>query len=75
MSHHAQQASQRGDKQQHRELWPAYNPNLAPLQAASEGLFQQTRLDFNFCRFEPECLAVELRQFVDRAWRPATSTP
>jgi hypothetical protein len=43
MSHHAQQASQRGDKQQHRELWPAYNPNLAPLQAASEGLFQQTQ--------------------------------
>jgi hypothetical protein len=32
-----------GEKQ-HRELWPAYNPNIAPPQASTEGLFQQTRL-------------------------------
>ena len=27
----------------HRELWPAYNLNLAPPQASTEGLFQQTQ--------------------------------
>jgi hypothetical protein len=27
-----------------RELWPAYNPNLAPPQVSTQGLFQQTRL-------------------------------
>jgi hypothetical protein len=25
------------------KLWPAYNPNLAPPQASTEGLFQQTQ--------------------------------
>jgi hypothetical protein len=44
VSHHEQQASKCGGEQQHRELWPAYNVNLAPLQASIEGLFQQTRL-------------------------------
>jgi hypothetical protein len=47
VSHHEQQASECEDKQRHRELWPAYNPNLAPPQASTEGLFQQTRLVFN----------------------------
>jgi hypothetical protein len=44
VSHHEQQASECEDKQQHRELWPAYYPNLAPPQASTQGLFQQTRL-------------------------------
>jgi hypothetical protein len=35
----------------HRELWPAYNPNIAPPQASTEGLFQQTRL-FTTVAFE-----------------------
>src|SRR5205823_4419053 len=43
-SHHEQQASQCYGEQQHRVLWPAYNPNLPPLQASTERLFQQTRL-------------------------------
>src|SRR5215469_3386909 len=42
-SHH-EQASKRNREQQHRVLWPAYNPNLATRQASTEGLFQQTRL-------------------------------
>src|SRR5262249_43561273 len=42
--HHEQQASECSGEQQHRELWPAYNPNLALPQASTEGLFQQTRL-------------------------------
>src|SRR5258708_4225432 len=44
VSHHEQQTSKCEDKQRHRELWPAYNANLAPPQASTEGLFQQTRL-------------------------------
>src|SRR5215467_11080215 len=43
VSHH-EQASKRNREQQHRVLWPAYNPNLAARQASTEGLFQQTRL-------------------------------
>jgi hypothetical protein len=42
--HHKQQASECDGEQQHRKLWPAYNPNIAPPQAPTEGLFQQTRL-------------------------------
>src|SRR5215472_7632975 len=42
VSHHEQQASEHCTEQQHR--WPAYNANLAPPQASTEGLFQQTRL-------------------------------
>src|SRR5262252_8138968 len=42
--HHEQQTSECSGEQQHRELWPAYNPNLALPQASTEGLFQQTRL-------------------------------
>jgi hypothetical protein len=42
VSHH-EQASKANRQQQHRVLWPAYNPNLAPLQASTEGLFQQTQ--------------------------------
>jgi cell division septation protein DedD len=41
--HHKQQASECDGEQQHRELWPAYNPNIAPPQAPTEGLFQQTQ--------------------------------
>jgi len=41
--HHEQQASECNGEQQHRELWPAYNPNAAPPQASTEGLFQQTQ--------------------------------
>src|SRR2546429_44036 len=44
VSHHEQQASKWNGEQQHRVLWPAYNPNIAPPQASTEGLFQQTRL-------------------------------
>src|SRR6476646_381937 len=44
VSHHEQQASKCHGEQQHRELWPAYNANVAPSQASTEGLFQQTRL-------------------------------
>jgi len=44
VSHHEQQASKCNGEPQHRVLWPAYNPNIAPLQASTEGLFQQTRL-------------------------------
>src|SRR5947207_12225614 len=44
VSHHEQQASKCNGEQQHRVLWPAYNPNLTTLQASTEGLFQQTRL-------------------------------
>src|SRR5713101_3735086 len=59
VSHHEQQASKWNGEQQHRVLWPAYNPNLAPPQASTEGLFQQTRLCLlknlgsrhAFCRF------------------------
>jgi hypothetical protein len=42
-SHHEQQASKCNGEQQHWELWPAYNANLAPPQASTEGLFQQTQ--------------------------------
>src|SRR5215472_12145280 len=41
-SHH-EQASKANREQQHRVLWPAYNPNLATRQASTEGLFQQTQ--------------------------------
>src|SRR6266704_2496935 len=44
VSHHEQQASKCNGEQQHRVLWPAYNLNIAPPQASTEGLFQQTRL-------------------------------
>src|SRR6478752_4354211 len=43
VSHHEQQASKWNGEQQHRELWPAYNANVAPSQASTEGLFQQTQ--------------------------------
>src|SRR6266849_5211180 len=43
VSHHEQQASEGNGEQQHRELWPAYNPNPAPPQASTERLFQQTQ--------------------------------
>jgi hypothetical protein len=36
VSHHEQQASECGDKQQHRELWSAYNSNVASPQASTE---------------------------------------
>src|SRR5437773_10050036 len=42
VSHHEQQASKWNGEQQHGVLWPAYNPNIAPPQAPTEGLFQQT---------------------------------
>jgi len=44
VSYHEQQASECNGEQQHRELWPAYNPKAAPPQASTERLFQQTRL-------------------------------
>jgi hypothetical protein len=43
VSHHEQQASKWNGEQQHRVLWPAYNLNIAPPQASTEGLFQQTQ--------------------------------
>jgi hypothetical protein len=39
----SKQASTCNGEQQHRELWPAYDANVAPPQASSEGLFQQTQ--------------------------------
>jgi len=39
--HHEQLASECNGEQQHRELWSAYNLNVAPPQASTEGLFQQ----------------------------------
>ena len=36
----------KANREQHRVLWPAYNPNLKTRQASTEGLFQQTRLVF-----------------------------
>src|SRR6266404_7642059 len=42
VSHHEQQASKWNGEQQHRVLWLAYNLNIAPPQASTEGLFQQT---------------------------------
>jgi hypothetical protein len=41
MSHHEQQASERGNEQQHHELWPAYNLILVREQASTQVLFQQ----------------------------------
>src|SRR5947209_5253200 len=43
VSHHEQQASKCNGEQQHRALWPAYNLNITPPQASTEGLFQQTQ--------------------------------
>src|SRR5215469_7293189 len=43
MSHHEQQASERGNVPQHHELWPAYNLTFVPEQASSQVLFQQQR--------------------------------
>jgi hypothetical protein len=55
VSHHEQQASKHCRKQQHR--WPAYNLNLAPPQAATDGLFQQTRLISKVIQYTyPPCL-------------------
>jgi hypothetical protein len=33
------------------ELWPAYNLNIAPSQASTEGLFQQTQAMSQLCAF------------------------
>jgi hypothetical protein len=41
--HHEQQASECNDEQQHRELWRAYNANVALPQASTEGLFNRHR--------------------------------
>src|SRR5215475_7502944 len=41
--HHEQQTSECSGEQQRRELWPAYNANIALPQASTEGLFQQTQ--------------------------------
>ena len=49
VSHHEQQASERNGEQQHRELWPAYNAIVAPPQASTEGLFQQTQAIAQAC--------------------------
>jgi hypothetical protein len=47
VSHHEQQASKCNGEKQHRVLWPAYNLNIAPPQASTEGLFQQTQPVYN----------------------------
>src|SRR5215831_20199440 len=63
VSHH-EQASKANREQQHRVLWPAYNPDLAPRQASTEGLFQQTRLIAsveNFCSQKPVKAVAKLR--------------
>jgi hypothetical protein len=52
VSHHGQ-ASDCNSEQQHRELWPAYNLNLASPQASTEGLFQQTQAMSQACAFCP----------------------
>src|SRR5213080_934967 len=51
VSHHEQQASKCNGEQQHRVLWPAYNLNIAPPQASTEGLFQQTQALAQACAF------------------------
>src|SRR5215831_11267660 len=43
ISHHDQQPSEDCREHRHRELWPAYNLNLAPPQASTEGLFQHSQ--------------------------------
>src|SRR5215467_9735343 len=43
LPHHNQQASEHGNQQQHRELWPAYSVNSAALQESTRRLFQQTQ--------------------------------
>src|SRR5207249_5223117 len=43
VSHHEQQASKCNGEQQHPVLRPAYNLNIAPPQASTQGLFQQTQ--------------------------------
>src|SRR5262249_46202720 len=47
VSHHERQASKRCSEQQHR--WPAYNVNVAPLQALTERLFQHTQAISQLC--------------------------
>src|SRR5947208_11421046 len=47
-SHHKQQASKCNGAQQH---WPAYNAKLAPPQASTERLFQQTQALAQACAF------------------------
>jgi hypothetical protein len=54
--HHEQQASKWNGEKQHRELWPAYNSNIAPPQASTEGLFQQTRLISSTIQISPDQL-------------------
>jgi len=49
VSHHEQQASERGDQQQHWELWPAYSVNNAALQESTQRLFQQTQAFSQAC--------------------------
>src|SRR5215469_12324875 len=51
VSHHEQQASEHGDEQQHRELWPAYSVNSAALQESTQRLFQQTQAIAQVCAF------------------------
>src|SRR6476620_3203979 len=59
VSHHEQQASKCHAEQQHRELWPAYNANVAPSQASTEGLFQQTQAFSPLCAFcSPKSVSV-----------------
>src|SRR5258705_13825961 len=59
VSHHEQQASERGDEQQHPERWPAYSVNSPALQESTQGLFQQTQLFTSIIRFEPRWCLIE----------------
>src|SRR6266481_5308760 len=71
VSHHEQQASKCNGEQQHRVLWPAYNLNLAPPQASTEGLFQQTQPDFNsYFRFAHDPTGIGFKSSTELSTSP-----
>jgi hypothetical protein len=56
MSHHEQQASERGNEQQHHELWRAYNVTLCSGISLKSGTFSTaTRFNNSY----PGFIAVE----------------
>src|SRR5262249_3530182 len=71
VSHHERQASKRCSEQQHR--WPAYNVNVAPLQALTERLFQHTRLISTFMVYHFRDGTAEQAQV--HAWEANTRWP
>src|SRR6476469_1667206 len=75
VSHHEQQASKCHGEQQHRELWPAYNANVAPSQASTEGLFQQTQAISPVCAVcSPFCGSIGEMAMFQQSWVRAIIT-